>query len=57
MLDPHPWFLSFTLYLSDVEGDVDRVEEMVDSAGGHHEPGVDSSSNNTTKRIPEASNK
>ena len=50
-------FLSLTLYLSNVEGDVDRVEEMVDGACGNHQPGVDGSTDNTTKRIPKAMNK
>ena len=38
--------------LSDVERDVEVVEGVVDGAGGHHEAGVDSPTDDSTQRIP-----
>ena len=35
-----------------VDGDVDRVEKVVDDAGGDHEARVDGSPNDPTKGIP-----
>ena len=39
--------------LSDVEGDVERIEDVVDGRGRDHEAGIDCAANNPTKRIPD----
>ena len=44
--------LSLLSHLSNVQGDVEWVEQVVDGTGGEHKAGINGSTNNSTQRIP-----